>query len=75
LIDEDAQILIIFRREEHCDSEGAILTADITEWKIAGMGWSVEPDSDNQVRIERRTQLCIAKSLSRWMVQKERWRK
>ena len=38
LIDEDAQILIISRREEHCDFEGVIRTEDKSERKIAGMG-------------------------------------
>jgi hypothetical protein len=37
-VDEEAQLLIIFRREEQCDFEGAILTADKSQRKIAGMG-------------------------------------
>ena len=37
-IDENAQILIIFLREEHCDSEGTILTAEKHRRKIAGLG-------------------------------------
>ena len=37
-IDENAQILIIFRREEHCDIEGAILTAEKQQRKITEMG-------------------------------------
>jgi hypothetical protein len=45
-IDENAQILIIFLREEHSDSEGAILTAEKDGPKIAGLGLSAEPYSD-----------------------------
>ena len=37
-IDENAQILITFLREEHCDSEGAILTAEKHRRKITEMG-------------------------------------
>ena len=37
-IDENAQILIIFLREEHSDSEGAILTAERGGPKMAGLG-------------------------------------
>ena len=37
-IDEDAQILIVSRREENCDFEKAIRTADKSERKIAGRG-------------------------------------
>jgi len=45
-IDENAQILIIFPREEHADSEGAILTAEKDGPKITGLGSSAEPHSD-----------------------------
>ena len=45
-IDESAQILIIFLREEHADSEGAILTAEKDGPKITGLGSSAEPHSD-----------------------------
>ena len=45
-IDENAQILITFRREEHADSEGAILTAEKDGPKITGLGSSAEPPSD-----------------------------
>ena len=45
-IGENAQILIIFLREEHSDSEGAILTAEKDGPKIAGLGSSAEPYSD-----------------------------
>ena len=37
-IDENAQILSIFLREERSDSEGAILTAEKNGPKIAGSG-------------------------------------
>ncbi len=37
-IDEKAQILIIFLREEHSDSGGATLTAEKDGPKIAGLG-------------------------------------
>ena len=37
-IDENAQVLIIFLREEHADSEGAILTAEKDGRKMAGLG-------------------------------------
>jgi hypothetical protein len=36
-IDENAQILIIFLREEPSDSEGAILTAEKDGSKMAGL--------------------------------------
>ncbi|MGD9225645.1 MAG: hypothetical protein PVF26_04030 [Desulfobacterales bacterium] len=36
--DENAPILIIFLREEHSDSEGAILTAEKDGWKMAELG-------------------------------------
>jgi hypothetical protein len=45
-IDESAQILIIFLREERADSEGAILTAEKDGPKITGLGSSAEPHSD-----------------------------
>ncbi len=47
-IDENAQILIIFPREEHSDSEGAILTAekDGPKITITELGLSAEPHSD-----------------------------
>jgi hypothetical protein len=45
-IDENAQVLIIFLREEHADSEGAILTAEKNGPKITGLGSSAEPLSD-----------------------------
>ena len=36
-IDENAQVLIIFLREEHADSEGAILTAEKNGPKIVAL--------------------------------------
>jgi hypothetical protein len=45
-IDENAQVLIISLREEHADSEGAILTAEKDGPKITGLGSSAEPLSD-----------------------------
>jgi hypothetical protein len=45
-IDENAQVLIIFLREEHADSEGAILTAERVGSKITGLGSSAEPHLD-----------------------------
>ena len=50
-IDENAQVLIIFLREEHADSEGAILTAEKDGSKITGLGSSAEPHSG---KIEKR---------------------
>jgi len=37
-IDANAQLLIIFLREEHSDIEGAVLSAEKDGRKIAGMG-------------------------------------
>ena len=42
-IDENAQILIIFLREEHSDSEEAILTAEKDGPEITEFGLSAEP--------------------------------
>jgi len=50
-IDENAQVLIIFLREEHADSEGAILTAEKDGLKITGLGSSADPHSG---KIEKR---------------------
>ena len=50
-IDENAQVLIIFPREEHADSEEAILTAEKDGPKITGLGSSADPHSG---KIEKR---------------------
>jgi hypothetical protein len=48
-IDENAQVLTIFLREGHADSEGAILTAEKDGAKITGLGSSAEPHLDRIV--------------------------
>ena len=48
-IDENAQILTIFLRGAHSDSEGAILTAERIGSKITGLGSSDEPHLDKIV--------------------------
>jgi len=45
-IDENAQILITFRREEHADSKGAILTAEKDGPEITELRSSAAPHSD-----------------------------
>ena len=45
-IDENALLLIIFRRDAHADSGGAISTAEKHGLEITGLGSSADPHSD-----------------------------
>ena len=62
--DENAQILIISRREERSDSEGAILTAEKNGLKITGLGSSAEPHSDRIINCSTTPKIPLQNALN-----------